>query len=547
MLKTFRTISIKQRFFLILALVFLCLAGIAGLSYSNTKSDLMTGKRDSTRNVVEVASTLAAYYYSLAKEGMLSEAEAKRQALDAIKKLRYGQDSSDYIWVNDYNHMMLMHPTTPALDNSSVYDNKDPNGIYLFREMVSLVKDKGEGFVPYQWPRAGSSQPVPKLSFVKGFTPWQWIIGSGIYIEDVDTALMKQFGRMVIIISVVLLILLSVIMLLINSIIHPLQLTIDRMDEIASGDGDLSKRLPEDGRDELTRLSTGFNQFVSKIKGLVVNVSGSVNQLVESVDGLTSETRATASNMDKQQKETELVATAMNEMSTTAMDIARNADQASQSALNANKESQTSRNIVTKTLLVVDELAREMDATTNTINELKTETENIGNVLTVIQGIAEQTNLLALNAAIEAARAGEQGRGFAVVADEVRALASKTQLSTKEINDMILNLQNGASHAVEAMQKSVQKTKSLVDAAHQAEDALDTVTEAIKTINEMNAQIAVASEEQSSVSEEINRNISNIAGLSDKNHSSSVRIADISKDVRSVGDTLRKQISEFKF
>ena len=144
MLKTFRNFSIKQRFVLILMLVFLCLVGTTWLSYINTKHDLMMGKRESTQNVVVVATNLTAYYFSLAQQGVLSSEEAKKQALESIKNLRYGESNSDYVWVNDYNHVMLMHPTNSALNNTSVYDNKDTDGTFLFREMVTLVKEKGE-------------------------------------------------------------------------------------------------------------------------------------------------------------------------------------------------------------------------------------------------------------------------------------------------------------------------------------------------------------------------------------------------------------------
>ena len=544
MIDQLRNISIQARFFIIIGLVCVGFFIVFGLMYSNTSKDLMDGRKAAVRNVVDAANNLANNYYEQSRNGVMPEDQAKKLALDAIRHLRYGDN--EYLWVNDTQFTMLMHPTNPKLEGTSVRDIQDPAGLFLFRKAVEVATDKGNGFLRYSWPRTKNGPPVPKLSYVAEFKPWGWVIGSGIYIEDVNTKLKQLVLAFVMTLGAILTVLVTLILVLIKSITRPLKMTVDRLEEIASGDGDLTIHLPVTGRDELTALSTRFNRFVDKIRLLVVDVGESVGQLLRSVDGLSASTNESAIIIQNQQSETELVATAMNEMSSTAAEIAKNADQASVSASNANSESLKSRDIVSRTRVVVDELSSEMQKTADTINLLKSETEHIGNVLTVIQGIAEQTNLLALNAAIEAARAGEQGRGFAVVADEVRALASKTQLSTSEIHDMISRLQHGASQAVEAMVSSRNKTQSTVEAARQAEHALDTVTSAIQIINDMNAQIAVASEEQSSVSEEINRNVVNIAQLSDESRDSTNRVVKISGAVRVVGDSLSKKVSEFK-
>ena len=544
MIDLLRNISIQTRFLIIIALVCCGLLGLLSVTYQNTHDNLMAGKQASVQNVTDAALNMVKRYHEQFTSGAISEAQAKELALNAIRGMRYGDD--DYLWVNSMDLKMLMHPLKPEMEGQDINNIQDKTGNFLFRSMVDIVKTQGSGFLEYLWPRSGNPKPIPKLSYVVGFQPWQWVIGSGVYIEDVDRELSRLLTDMLMVFGLILGVLVGLIYLLTKSITTPLRRTIDRLTEIASGDGDLTIHLAVVGKDELSILSSRFNTFVDKIRNLVRNVAEASEQLMVSVNGMSGATQNAADQMQSQQQETELVATAMNEMSSTAAEIAKNADQASVSAANANSESRQSRQIISQTRQAVDELSNDMNLTTESIDQLKNETENIGNVLTVIQGIAEQTNLLALNAAIEAARAGEQGRGFAVVADEVRALASKTQLSTQEINEMITRLQSGATQAVSAMKQSLAKTRSTVEATRQAEQALDTVTAAIQTINDMNAQIAVASEEQSSVSEEINRNVTNIARLSDECRHSTGEVVDISRTVSAVGEKLSKRITEFK-
>ncbi|MEE2732919.1 MAG: methyl-accepting chemotaxis protein [Pseudomonadota bacterium] len=546
MISILRYFSIQFRFGVLVVLVCAGFMGITWVSYTTIEHKMMEGKKAALQNVVDAGQHLVAHYYDRFRSGEFSEAEAQQAALESLRFLRYGANGGEYIWVNDMGLTMLMHPLNPKLENTSVADLSDPNGKFLFREMKQLVSNQGSGFVGYFWPREKNGKPIRKLSFVTQFKPWHWIIGSGIYIEDVQQERNALMGKLAAILGVLLLVLIGIIFLLIQSITKPLKQTLHRMGEIASGDGDLTVHLTADGNDELASLSLRFNQFVDKIRDLIVNVDQSVKQLLDSVNGLSQATDHTARSIQSQQSETELVATAMNEMSSAASEIARNADQASTHAHEASREAAGSLDIVLQTSREVTALAGNMETSARAISLLKQETQNIDNVLNVIQGIAEQTNLLALNAAIEAARAGEQGRGFAVVADEVRALASKTQVSTKEINDMIQRLQQGASEAVAAMEDSVEKSQATVAATQKAEGALNTVTNAIQTINAMNAQVAVASEEQSSVSEEINRNVTNIAQLTVDCNEATEEVVNITQQVRQVGELLNRQVSEFK-
>jgi methyl-accepting chemotaxis protein len=288
-------------------------------------------------------------------------------------------------------------------------------------------------------------------------------------------------------------------------IANPLCKAARAMNDIAEGEGDLTQRLFSQSDDEVGQLSNAFNTFTDKIHKLVRQAASTTSQVMDSVAQTTENTNRITRKVLEQESETEQVATAVNQMSATISEVARNAGQAEEAAKAADKEAGIGHDIVAQTAQAIQELTSEVKMAADVIGQLEQDTEQIGGVLDVIKSIAEQTNLLALNAAIEAARAGEQGRGFAVVADEVRNLANRTQESTGEIEQMIGRLQDGARQAVSVMDSGQKKAEENVEQANRARESLEAITGSITTISNMNTQIATAADEQSKVAEEINR------------------------------------------
>lgn len=331
-----------------------------------------------------------------------------------------------------------------------------------------------------------------------------------------------------------------------RTITLPIKQAAHAMHDIAQGEGDLTCRLPLQGENEITELAGAFNEFAAKVQAMVQQVRSSVEQISTASEEMSSITEETSREVIRQQSETAQVATAMNEMTATVQEVANHASLAACSAQQADQESRDGKQIMQLTLVTIQTLAQEVENGAKVITRLSEESTKIGSVLDVIRGIAEQTNLLALNAAIEAARAGEQGRGFAVVADEVRTLASRTQASTLEIQSMIERLQTGAHDAVKAMQQGQKQAQQGLTQAAQAESALQTISNSVTNINDMNIQIATAAEEQSSVAEEINRNIVNISQSADATAEGAKQTASAGDELAKLAVRLQALVGQFK-
>ncbi len=310
--------------------------------------------------------------------------------------------------------------------------------------------------------------------------------------------------------------------------------------------GDLTQRIISDGKDEIGDLQKAAQKMSDNLNKIILNIT-TISQQIDSSSNETSSTAIhTSDNINLQKAETEGISDAINDMSIAIGEIANGVNNTSTASDELQTETDNGRNIVEKTVLEIQQLANEINQSVTIVGKVEQDSENISTVLDVIKSIAEQTNLLALNAAIEAARAGEQGRGFAVVADEVRTLAGRTQESTEEINQIIDKLQSGSRHAVSAMKNNQIQAQSVVEQVNLANISLNKISGSVNQINEMNDQVASAAEEQNAVTDEINNNISKITDIAKQNATGSETISIKAKEVSTMSSELRSIIKQFK-
>nr|WP_281494859.1 methyl-accepting chemotaxis protein [Marinobacter sp. S6332] len=373
-----------------------------------------------------------------------------------------------------------------------------------------------------------------------------WYLGTFVNEDKIHAPVRSAIMAGAVIAVIGLLVSLIVLHFGIRTLMAPVRRLNAAMADIGSNDADLTQRLDDSARDEFGQLAASFNQFVEKIHEVVREVQQGSNELATNVKALRDTAKTSRSSVESQQAEVDMVAAAINEMSAAASEIAQNAQQTADAANTADDDSRASLETVSASRDAVQKLSHEVSAATEVIDALGRDVTSITSVLEVIQGIAEQTNLLALNAAIEAARAGDAGRGFAVVADEVRNLAQRTQSSTEEINNMIERLQKGASDAVDVMKASTAVSNVSMEKAQDAMDSLNRIAEAITAISQMTSQIATASEEQTSVTEELNSSITRIADQGQEAAAAASENDVYSGHIEQIGQTLNGNVSRFR-
>ncbi|MCP1444532.1 methyl-accepting chemotaxis protein [Pseudomonas sp. GGS8] len=517
-----------------------------------TRQRLLSDAKATLQSYVAVAMTTIKPLYDAAAPG---DDAARAQVIKLLSSITYGKDG--YFFGYDSNTVRLFKANSPEGVGQSFKDNRDPNGVYVNRDLVKVAKD-GTHYLQYSSPLPGNTQvQVPKLGYTEYLPKWDMAFGTSVNLDGIEAQValveIKVQERMqgvvlsiVGVAVVVLLVIAAVGMLLANTILRPLNLMKANLDDIAAGEGDLTRRLTITSQDELGELAGSFNRFVDKIHGLVRQITEMTSQLTGLVNQVSDQAQRSDQAMERQRHETDQVATAINQMSAAAQEVAKSAQNAAVAAQQTDEEGQAAKRVVAGSIVKIHALVTDIRSSGASLDSLQKDVSSIVSVLGVIRSIAEQTNLLALNAAIEAARAGEAGRGFAVVADEVRALASRTQISTQEIQGMIDRLQAGTQSAVESMRRSSEAGDGTSAQANEAGASLDAMAQLIGTINSMNAQIASAAEEQTAVAEEINRSVHQIAVAVDSVADETQRGAQTSRSLADLGQRLGQLVGQFR-
>ena len=502
--------SLSLRFNLLTSLLVVVLLSVFGVyNQSQTAATLRASLDQQTDAVMgRLAQSLPSTLWNFESDQMISIVESEVSA-SSIKG----------VFVFDSNKMVLGRVSSAAGEVSE----SD------FSDDLGSIKER-----PLKFDDSGSVNDVGRVV----------ILVDESAIEDMlNQALMRTLTQLVIL---VLLLVTTITFLLREIVIRPLDKVAQALSDISQGEGDLTRRITVRNPDEIGAVANHFNNFADKIQVLVQQVVGSMTSMSELIQELVEVAQKTSQGVQSQSSETEQVAAAIHEMSATAQEISKNASEAADAAQQADNEALGAKSVVAVTIKSIEHLAGEIENGAQVINNLEADVGNITSMVGVIQGIAEQTNLLALNAAIEAARAGEQGRGFAVVADEVRSLASKTQSTTEEIQEMIVRLQSGTKSAVAVMESSKGNGEGTVEEINKTDKSLMDITKAITTINDMNIQIAGASEEHTAVSEEINQSVIRIADVANETAQGAISTENSCTRLADLAQKTRTQLGQFK-
>jgi len=519
--------SIKLKLLIsILAMALLSIIGISLSSYSFVKGKLYDEKRSKLKELVASNLGTLKYYHKLEKQGVLSQKQAQAKAKELIKNSTYGDKGQDYFWITDLNNRMVMHPFKPQLDGQDVSSVKDSSGLKIFVEMTDIVREQDGGFLEYKWQYYDNKDQLePKLSYITGFKPWGWILGTGIYIDDIK-ATMEELTKIIILIAVVIFIFVTIIVYyLANYFARPIIELTSKVNKFAQGD--LSVEIIVDREDEIGQLGTHLEMMRN-------NLNKVINNIFEIIESLSAYSQQLAASSQEGNATIEATNSLIESMSANIQQIAASSEEVSSFSQNAATQTEQGFSNIEETIGSNKEINHVVDKTLEMIENLEANSKEIGKVIEFITNIAEQTNLLALNAAIEAARAGEHGRGFAVVADEIRELAQETNHATENIGSLIKEVQSLSTGGLTAINHVKDKTKEGEIIAEKAGQSFESIREYSLETSTQIEQTTISAQSLAESSEQLMSSSQDIVNMSSEVANSAQELTKMAQDLQEV-------------
>lgn len=541
-MKLLNNLKIKTKLSILLLIAALGLIIIEISSFYSFKDILLNERKTKTKHIIEVASGVIETYYNRFKNGEITEEEAKTRAIRYIKALRYGDKG--YFWINDMHPTMIMHPFNPELDGKDLTDLKDITGKRFCLEYVETVKKNKAGFVYYLWPKPGFTKPEPKLAYVKGFEPWGWIIGSGMYLDDIEAVYSHTVLHESIIAGVIFITLALLALLIMRSINKPISKILEKMKSLANGD--LTVKIDTGTSDETGQLLDNMKHMTEKLKeilSLSVDVTKKVNS---SAIAIAAAIQQQAIITEQQSASVLEISSTMEEFSATSTHIADNAATVVDISNKAFEESREGAYAVETIMGNMDEVSEDNQSIINEIIELGKRSKEINKVMEFINTIADQTKLIAFNAAIEAASAGESGKRFGVVAAEIRRLADSVMEYTEETQTKTNEIQDAINRLVIISEKGSSTIGRAKDASLNTVSILDKIVSESKSTFDAAKQISISTGQQKTASAQVVVSLKEIANGAEQISTSINHISSTTTALTELSNNLKELMEKFK-